>query len=87
MYQTARKMALIHGRFMSNDERRELEDIANMLAEARERLENLQSARNLPGTNALHNAISQAHWLCHRIYDRAVPETAQISAHYAEVDR
>jgi hypothetical protein len=62
---------------MFKDQRRELEEIANLLAEARERLENLQSSKNLPGTNALHNAISHAHWLCHRVYDGVPPEATQ----------
>ena len=62
---------------MPNERLRELEDIAKTLAEAREKLEKLQASRNLPGTNALHSAISEAHWLCHRIYDGTLPQTAQ----------
>ena len=62
---------------MSNDRLREVEEIAMMLIAARDKLEKLQASKNLAGTNALHSAISHAHWLCHRIYDAAPPQTAQ----------
>ena len=61
---------------MSNDRLRELEEIAKTLAEAREKLEKLQASRNLPGTDALHSAISYAHWLCYRVYDGTLPQPA-----------
>jgi hypothetical protein len=55
---------------MSEDQFYELQKIAKMLIEARDEVENLQSW-DLAGTTALHVAISQAHWLCHRICDDA----------------
>jgi hypothetical protein len=63
---------------MSNSRLRELEEIAKTLVEAREKLEKLQASKNLPGTNALHTAISHAHWLCHRIYHGTPPPTGQM---------
>ena len=63
---------------MSNNRLRELEEIAKMLAEAREKLEKLQAAGNLPGTNALHSAISNAHWLCHRISSGVPLDTERV---------
>lgn len=62
---------------MSNDRLRELEEIAMMLIAARDKLEKLQVSKNLPGANALHSAISHAHWLCHRIYGAVPPQTEQ----------
>lgn len=64
---------------MSDDQCHELEDIAKMLVEAREKLEKLQSSRNLSGTDTLHAAISHAQRLCHRIYDGTPPQTGQTS--------
>lgn len=48
---------------MCNGRLRELENIASMLIAAREKLEKLQGSRKLPGTDALHRAISDAYWL------------------------
>lgn len=59
---------------MSDEQWRELEDIAKMLVEAREKLEKLQSGGNVPETDALHTAISHAHWLCYRISHNPLPE-------------
>jgi hypothetical protein len=46
---------------VSHDQFYELQKIAKMLIEARDEVENLQSW-DLPGTTALHIAISQAPW-------------------------
>jgi hypothetical protein len=56
---------------MSEDQCHELEEIGNMLIEAREKLERLQSSGNLPETNRLHAAISYARWLCYRVCEEA----------------
>jgi hypothetical protein len=63
---------------MSNDRLRELEEIAKILVEAREKLERLQASRNLPGTNALHCATSYAHWFSHCICYGAQPENERV---------
>jgi hypothetical protein len=51
---------------MSDEQFYQLQEIAKMLIEARDKLENLQSW-DLTGTAELESAISKAQWLCHRI--------------------
>lgn len=62
---------------MSNDQLHELDEVAKMLIAAREELEKLVALGDLPGIDALHSAISHAHWLCHCIYGSARVNSGQ----------
>lgn len=68
---------------MFNDRLCELEEIAKMLIEVRQKLEKFKKSRNVPGANALHSAISDTHWLRHCIDDATPPQTAQTFPAYA----
>jgi hypothetical protein len=64
---------------MSHDQYCRLQDIANMLIDARDELEMLE-LEDVQDANALHGIISQAYWLCTRICQSAAPEQARVAA-------
>jgi hypothetical protein len=64
---------------MSHDQYCRLQDIANILIDARDELEMLELG-GVRDANALHGIISQAYWLCTRICQSATPGQARMAA-------